>query len=399
MTKLADLPGENPVDRHLLAELERRLNDRLPDLLLEVRDRLAEDWPDYAAFLESELASVEAGAGGFLHGLLMAAAAPSTQPVENQQAVQLLFEQIGHLQWEAGHDLTRLLTAYQLGARVAWRHVSEAVRTVDLPPDVIAVLAESLFDFVSHLSQASTNGYLRAQGADSRAREHHREDLADLLLSERSTVAAVRAAADRARWRLPEQAAVVLVSGTDASTRDVLSRLDGSALAALPVRQGSLVGAIVADPLGPGRERLRTALAGVRCVVGVSVPVEALARSVELTQVASRMYAEGVLHGDPVFVDDHLDTIIVHRDGRLLSFLREQVLHPLDGLPTGARERLTETLVSWLRHQGDRLAVAEELHVHPQTVSYRLGRLRGLFGEQLDSPRERARLLLALAWG
>jgi hypothetical protein len=399
MTNTADRPADPDdflVDHHVLTELERRLNERLPDLLLEVRDMLAEDWPEYAAFLESELASIEEGAGGFLHGLLVVAAAPNARPVEQQEAVQLLFEQIGHLQWEAGHDLIRLLTAYQLGARVAWRHVSEVVRTVDLPPDVIAVLAESLFDFVSHLSQASTNGYLQAQGADSRAREHHREDLADLLLSERATVAAVRAAADRARWRLPKQAALVLVGGPDPSARDVLSRLDSTSL---PVRQDSMVGAIVADPLGPGRERLRTALAGVGCVVGVSMPVEALARSVELTQLALRMHADGVLLGDPVFVDDHLDTLIVHRDGRVLSFLREQVLAPLDGLPSGARERLTETLVSWLRHHGDRLAVADELHVHPQTVSYRLGRLRDLFGERLESPRERSRLLLALGWG
>lgn len=396
MTNLADPHGESAVDSHLLAELERRLNDRLPDLLLEVRDRLAQDWPDYAAFLESELSSIEEGAGGFLHGLLMAATWPSRQPAENQEGMQLLFEQIGHLQWQAGHDLTRLLTAYQLGARVAWRHVSEVVRTVDLPSDVIAVLAERLFDFVSHLSQASTTGYLQAQGADSRAREHHREDLADLLLSERATHAAVRAAADRARWRLPEQAAVVLVGGAEPSARDLISRLDSSAL---PVRQGTLVGAIVADPLGRRGEQLRTALAGVGCVVGISVPIDTLARSVELTQLALRMSAEGVLHGAPVFVDDHLDTIIVHRDDRLLSFLRAQVLAPIDELSPGARERLIETLASWLRHHGDRLAVAADLHVHPQTVSYRLGRLRELFGERLDSPRERSRLLLALAWG
>ena len=215
-------------------------------------------------------------------------------------------------------------------------------------------------------------------------------------MSERTTPTTVRAAADRARWRLPAQAALVLVGGDEPSARDVLSRLDSTSL---PVRQGTLVGAIVVDTVGAARERLRTALAGVGCVVGVSVPIEALARSVELTQLALSMRADGVLHGDPVFVDDHLDTIIVHRDTRLLSFLRAQVLAPLDGLPAGARERLTDTLVSWLRHHGDRLAVAEDLHVHPQTVSYRLGRLRDLFGERLDSPRERSRLLLALAWG
>jgi len=133
-------------------------------------------------------------------------------------------------------------------------------------------------------------------------------------------------------------------------------------------------------------------------VVGMTVGVDLVARSVELAQIALGLATSGVLRGSPVFVDEHLDTIIVHRDDRLLAFLREQVLAPLEGLPQGARERLTETLVSWLRHLGDRTAVAQDLHVHPQTVSYRVGQLRELFGDDLDSPRERSRLLLALNW-
>jgi DNA-binding PucR family transcriptional regulator len=60
---------------------------------------------------------------------------------------------------------------------------------------------------------------------------------------------------------------------------------------------------------------------------------------------------------------------------------------------------LSSTLLSWLRQMGDRKAVAAELHVHPQTVSYRIGRLRELFGPALDQAEVRANLLLALAWG
>lgn len=36
----------------------------------------------------------------------------------------------------------------------------------------------------------------------------------------------------------------------------------------------------------------------------------------------------------------------------------------------GSRERLDETLVEWLRQMGDHRAMAEALHVHPQTVRY-----------------------------
>jgi DNA-binding PucR family transcriptional regulator len=42
--------------------------------------------------------------------------------------------------------------------------------------------------------------------------------------------------------------------------------------------------------------------------------------------------------------------------------------------------------------------MADELQVHPQTVRYRLGRLRELFGAELDEPRARMELLLVLGW-
>jgi DNA-binding PucR family transcriptional regulator len=43
--------------------------------------------------------------------------------------------------------------------------------------------------------------------------------------------------------------------------------------------------------------------------------------------------------------------------------------------------------------------VAEDLHVHAQTVRYRMGRLRELYGERLDDPRAVLELVLALQPG
>lgn len=105
----------------------------------------------------------------------------------------------------------------------------------------------------------------------------------------------------------------------------------------------------------------------------------------------------GVLTQDPVFVDEHLDAVIVHRDPRLLSVLREQCLAPLDTVAAASRQMLLDTLRSWLRNMGDLRTIADELHVHRQTVRYRLGRLRELFGEELNDPDRRAQLILVLA--
>jgi DNA-binding PucR family transcriptional regulator len=51
---------------------------------------------------------------------------------------------------------------------------------------------------------------------------------------------------------------------------------------------------------------------------------------------------------------------------------------------------------AWLAHQRHTPTVAAELHVHPQTVRYRVGKLRELLGDRLDTPDGRFGLELAL---
>jgi DNA-binding PucR family transcriptional regulator len=113
---------------------------------------------------------------------------------------------------------------------------------------------------------------------------------------------------------------------------------------------------------------------------------------------ARRLRDEGLIDDDPAFVDQHYDALLVHGDARLLDLLTEQVLAPLDGMSDGARARSETTLAAWLRAMGDRQEVARVLHVHPQTVRYRVTQLRTLFGPALDDPAARLRMTLALCW-
>jgi DNA-binding PucR family transcriptional regulator len=77
--------------------------------------------------------------------------------------------------------------------------------------------------------------------------------------------------------------------------------------------------------------------------------------------------------------------------------LRAQVLGPLDDLRPATRQKLAETLLAWLLHQGRRDDVAAALFVHPQTVRYRMGQLRELYGDRLDDPATVRDLTIALA--
>lgn len=375
-----------------LDALSAAVESRVPDLMAEVQEELEARIPDYAQFLTEHEGEVTAGVVGVLGHIV----ALTTDGTLERPGEQEFFENLGRSQWREGRDLPDLLTAYQVGTRAFWRHVASAALEVGLAPDALAALAETVFFFVDQLSSASAHGYVLEQEEAGALRERHREELVDVMLSEPGDPAAVRAAARRADWPVPEKVSVVLVEPDDAAGRRALSHLDGRAL---PIRRPPLLGAVV--PAG-ARSEERPALAGLlrgaHATVGAAVAPERLAQSLHLAEIAARLTKEHLLSDDPVFVADHLDAIIVHRDRSLLDALSDQVLAPLGSVPPSSRERLRETLRAWVRHMGDRRAMAEELHVHPQTVRYRLGRLQELFGDRLDDPEFRARLMLAVAW-
>ena len=94
--------------------------------------------------------------------------------------------------------------------------------------------------------------------------------------------------------------------------------------------------------------------------------------------------------------EQHLAEVVLTADESALADLRARALAPLEGLSATSAEKLTETLRSWLLHHGRRDAVAAELFVHAQTVRYRMGQLRELFGDRLEDPRHVLELTIAL---
>jgi hypothetical protein len=382
-----------------LVTLLPALISSIPRLLADVSTELGDVSPEYVAVLADRDDEVVAAAVAAMRRLVAQAAqggAGVQGPDPEGPAVQALFETVGRQQWRAGYPLPTLLGAFQAGARVAWRYVSEMALAADVPPVVLAALGGAVFQLVDQLSSASAAGYVAEQEEAGMAQQRLRDDLVQLLLSDRSDTAAVQLAARRAGWPLPDTATVVLAGIQDEPSRSALSRLEPGGLR---FRTRASEGVVVPGPAaGERRERLARLLAGCAAVVGPTVALEHLPLSARIAGVAADLRRTGVLRDSPVFVDDHLGSLIVHGEPRLLEALRRRRLAPLEAAAPGVRATLRDTLRSWLVHMGDSRQVAADLQVHPQTVRYRLARLRELFGPELEDPRVRVELLLALAW-
>ncbi|MEA2256376.1 MAG: hypothetical protein QOG35_2421, partial [Solirubrobacteraceae bacterium] len=100
--------------------------------------------------------------------------------------------------------------------------------------------------------------------------------------------------------------------------------------------------------------------------------------------------------GGLVVADERLLDLVLRTDTELAGDLAARALAPLDELPANQRARLVDTLAAWLDAHGEARPAAERLHVHVQTVRYRLDQLRDLLGDALDDPARRLELQLAL---
>ncbi|NUR68271.1 MAG: helix-turn-helix domain-containing protein, partial [Streptomyces sp.] len=157
---------------------------------------------------------------------------------------------------------------------------------------------------------------------------------------------------------------------------------------------------LVPDPDGSGRWAGRSftlALRGRPAAIGPTVPLDEAAQSLRWATRALGLMGRGILpRQDVVRCADHLSTLLLHADEPLLGQLGARALAPLETVSTGQRARLSETLLAWLLSGSNVPDVAARLHVHPQTVRYRLRQLEKLFGDALHDPDARLEMILAL---
>lgn len=296
--------------------------------------------------------------------------------------------QLGRGEARSGRSTDALLSAFRIGARVSWRELSTTAVRTGLPAEVLADFAELVFAYIDELSAAAVAGHTDETETTGRVRERLLERVADLLLAG-APAEEVTEAAERAGWSPPTTLTAVLVP--ESQVRPVLGAVQAATLRATvpdPSADGALL--LVPDAGGKRRATLLRTLRERASIAGPAVPWLDVRRSVDRALRAHELGIEDDTEAE-------LPRLVLHADESALADLRARALAPLEGLRPGTAEKLADTLRAWLLHQGRRDDVAAALFVHPQTVRYRMGQLRDLYGDTLEDPETVLALVIALA--
>jgi len=340
-----------------------------------------------------------------------------------------MFHDLGRLLAAEGRSLGALNAALRVGARVTWQRLQEEARRGNGNPEAFARIGEAVFWYMDELGASCAAGY-----AESRAElagdigQLRRHLLDSLTATPPAPARAIASLAQAAGWPLPRRVAAVALIPLAGSRP---GPLPPDVLADLGRRDPRM---LIADPDGPGRRRqLTTILHGVLtsagppgtraltrpgpgagagaghdprpgpsplAAVGPSVPLAGAADSLRWAGQALTLARRGLVRTDAgagvIWCEDHLPTLVLLADAALAATLSREALAPLRSLPAGPADRLAGTLLAWLESANDANVAARRLHVHPQTIRYRLRQVSELFGDTLTDPDARFRLLLAL---
>ncbi|MBP2473251.1 hypothetical protein JOF53_002123 [Crossiella equi] len=372
-------------------DLAPLMRAELPDVARQILGEIQRGIPEYSRPLDEAFGQIISD--GIEHSLGQFVDRVADPTALHPQRAEM-YRRLGRGEFHEGRSLDTLQRAYRLGARIAWRRLSDFGARVNLSVDTMRVLGEAVFAHIDELCGLAVEGYVAAQARATGARERRRRRLLEVLLADppnpRHVVIELAAAAE---WELPDRVCAVALEPRAGRNTRVEPRLDRTILVDF---EGGAPCLLI--PAGSEHEHaLDRPLADWLVAVGPTVELAEAAQSLRWARHALQLLRDGVLPADSVrHCADHLSTLWLLHEDFLLGELSARVLAPLAELTPRQRERLTETLLAWLETRSGAPEVAARLGIHPQTVRYRLHQLESLFGDTLNDPAARFDLELVL---
>jgi PucR-like helix-turn-helix protein len=291
-----------------------------------------------------------------------------------------------------GLPLADLLHAYRLGGRTAWEALVEAAE----PEEQAALLpgVARLLEHVDRVSAAVTETYYDWSRRLASEDERQVRDLFDALTGEGPLEGPMLGLAETQGMPVADEYApfVLALPGAEmhvhAQHAAGLRRRGG----ALAVTEGDRIVGLLAkrerDPAAGSESR-------VLCAVGEPAPRGELRSALldlrALLDLGLRRRLTGRIE-----LDDHLPELLLAGSPRIAERLRRRALARLEDYAARSRANLLETLDTFVACDLDRRRAAKRLHVHPNTLDYRLRRVEELTGLRLSRVSDMVLICLAL---
>jgi hypothetical protein len=289
-----------------------------------------------------------------------------------------------------GMPLEDLLHAYRLGGRMAWNVLVKTAHPYER--HALLEAAELIMGYVDSVSSAVAQSYLEEHQQLASEEERRLRTLFEALLDGERIDNGLREIADRLGFRIEDtyRPFALALPGAPAwehsqvaaalRLRNILAVTEGE-------RVSGLAGASVPNhALGNGRTLL--AVADPTRQSELSVVLEETRFLVELGR-------ELGLTGE-LKAEEFLPELLLANSTRLAEAVRRRVIGPLEDYAEKRESELIETLEAFVASGLDRRGTAERMHVHPNTLDYRLRRIQELTGLDLRRPGDLALITLAL---
>ncbi|MFV2174525.1 PucR family transcriptional regulator [Actinomadura sp. LOL_016] len=376
-------------------ELPGVLRQHVQEAVREMEREIREQVPEYSGGDDGEAAERAERVERAVRDAVAFFVDSVDHPDADPRKLTELYMRLGELEARQGRSLDALQTAMRVSCQVACqRFIMDAYR-LGWSRETLGRLTDSLFMLVSRIADAAAQGYAREQGQLATARERRRERLRDMLIIEPSpgheTIAELAIAA---RWDPPKNIGLIaLPAGAPAGARILPPSVLADWDAPIPFL-------VVPDPDGPGQERLWPALRRLgTAAIGPTVPVTQGAVSLRWARHALTLIERGMLPRDElVRCADHVSSLATLAAEELVGATAGAVLGPLLELPRSRRQPLAETLLTYLQSGDNAVVAAERLHIHEQTVRYRLRRIHELTGGRFTELDGRLDVMLLLSW-
>lgn len=391
--------------------LHRLLANAVPELVKTVLDRLVDELPAYARLPHEQLRGditriIERGIRTFIEIVRTGEPAPSDMLATLREAIAQRAEE--------GVPIDAVLSAHHLGVRACWEQLGTWAEPEDLA-DALR-LSQLQLRYLQDVTATVAAGYFQERQTRFTEEQAARHDLVSALLDG----GPVTEAAARAGIGLPPSYFVVGMrigehpderrSDVTASVaarrklrrvRTELERAVGDPVLSTLTPDGGVAlipGASTAEDATESdstwlNELISGATRAARCDLTVAVMVAGLSEVADAARTSRELLDVAIASGSPPGVYRMVDLALEFQLSRP-GPAREKLAALLG--PLGGEPHLLSTLHAYFRHGLSRRATGKHLHLHPNTVDYRLRKIAKLTGLDTtvatDLPRIRAAL-------